>query len=37
MREVAEAKRQVYYNKMQRVIDKNNCRKDDLMLCVKEN
>lgn len=37
MRDVTEAKRQAYYNANKRIIDKKNARKEDLMLCVKEN
>jgi hypothetical protein len=37
MREVAEEKRNIHFEKTNRVIDLKNCKPDDLMLCVKEN
>lgn len=37
MRDVTDAKRKAYYNATKRVIDKNNAKREDLVLCVREN
>jgi hypothetical protein len=37
MREVTEEKRAKYYKTLNRVIDHNTCKIEDLLQCVKEN
>lgn len=37
MRDVSDAKKQIYYEKSSRVISKKTAKEADLLLCVKEN